>query len=47
VKIVEVNQLMKQFTQMQQMMKMFKGGGMKKAMRQMEAMKKSGGFPGM
>ncbi len=46
-KIVEVNQLMKQFTQMQQMMKMFKGGGMKKAMRQMEAMKKSGGFPGM
>jgi len=26
---------------------MFKGGGMKKAMRQMEAMKKSGGFPGM
>ena len=47
VRIVEVNQLMKQFTQMQQMMKMFKGGGMKKAMRQMEAMKKSGGFPGM
>jgi len=47
VKIVEVNQLMKQFTQMQQMMRMFKGGGMKKAMRQMEAMKKSGGFPGM
>jgi len=48
VKIVEVNQLMKQFTQMQQMMKMFKGGGMKKAMRQMEAMKKAGGgFPGM
>ena len=47
VKIVEVNQLMKQFQQMQQMMKMFKGGGMKKAMRQMEAMKKSGGFPGM
>jgi signal recognition particle subunit SRP54 len=46
-KIVEVNQLMKQFQQMQQMMKMFKGGGMKKAMRQMEAMKKSGGFPGM
>jgi signal recognition particle subunit SRP54 len=47
VKVVEVNQLMKQFQQMQQMMKMFKGGGMKKAMRQMEAMKKSGGFPGM
>jgi signal recognition particle subunit SRP54 len=47
VKIVEVNQLMKQFQQMQQMMKMFKGGGMKKAMRQMEAMKAKGGFPGM
>lgn len=46
-KIVEVNQLMKQFQQMQQMMRMFKGGGMKKAMRQMEAMKKSGQFPGM
>jgi signal recognition particle subunit SRP54 len=30
------------------MMKMFKGGGMKKAMRQMEAMRgKGGGFPGM
>jgi signal recognition particle subunit SRP54 len=38
---------MKQFQQMQQMMKMFKGGGMKKAMRQMEAMKAKGGFPGM
>ena len=48
VKIVEVNQLMKQFQQMQQMMKMMKGGGAKKMMRQMEAMKgKGGGFPGM
>jgi len=47
VKIVEVNQLMKQFQQMQQMMKMFKGGGAKKMMRQMEAMKGKGGFPGM
>jgi len=46
-KIVEVNQLLKQFQQMQQMMKMFKGGGMKKAMRQMQAMKAKGGFPGM
>ncbi len=50
-KIVEVNQLMKQFGQMQQMMKMLKGGpnggGMKKMMRQMEAMKGKGGFPGM
>lgn len=47
VKIVEVNQLLKQFQQMQQMMKMMKGGGGKKLMRQMEAMKGKGGFPGM
>ncbi len=47
VKIVEVNQLLKQFQQMQQMMKMFKGGGAKKMMRQMEAMRGKGGFPGM
>ena len=46
VKIVEVNQLMKQFQQMQKMMKMLKGGGAKKMMRQMEAMKGKGGFPG-
>jgi signal recognition particle subunit SRP54 len=47
VKIVEVNQLLKQFQQVQQMMKMMKGGGAKKLMRQMEAMKGRGGFPGM
>jgi len=47
VKIVEVNQLLKQFQQMQKMMKMFKGGGAKKMMRQMEMMKGKGGFPGM
>jgi signal recognition particle subunit SRP54 len=46
VKILEVNQLLKQFQQMQQMMKMMKGGGAKKMMRQMEAMKGRGGFPG-
>jgi signal recognition particle subunit SRP54 len=46
VKIVEVNQLIKQFQQMQKMMKMMKGGGSKKMMRQMEAMKGKGGFPG-
>ncbi|MEO6567228.1 MAG: signal recognition particle protein [Opitutaceae bacterium] len=46
VKIVEVNQLLKQFQEMQKMMKMFKGGGGKKMMRQMEAMKAKGGFPG-
>jgi signal recognition particle subunit SRP54 len=47
VKIVEVNQLMKSFQQMQKMMKMFKGGGGKKMMRQMEMMRGKGGFPGM
>jgi len=47
VKVVEVNQLLKQFQQMQKMMRMFKGGGAKKMMRQMEAMKGKGGFPGM
>jgi signal recognition particle subunit SRP54 len=46
-KIVEVNQLLKQFQQMQKMMQMMKGGGAKKMMRQMEAMKAKGGFPGM
>ena len=43
VKVVEVNQLLKQFQQMQQMMKMLKGGGGKKLMRQMEQMKRGGG----
>jgi signal recognition particle subunit SRP54 len=44
VKVVEVNQLLKQFQQMQQMMKMLKGGGnQKKLMRQMEQMKRQGG----
>ena len=33
MKIVEVNQLLKQFQQMQKMMKMFKGGGGKKMKR--------------
>jgi signal recognition particle subunit SRP54 len=47
VKLMEVNQLLKQFQQMQKMMKMMKGGGAKKMMRQMEAMKGKGGFPGM
>lgn len=46
VKIVEVNQLMKQFQQMQQMMKMMKGGGAKKMMRQMEAMQNKSGKRG-
>ena len=47
VKVMEVNQLLKQFQQMQKMMRMLKGGGAKKMMRQMEAMQKAGKFPGM
>ncbi|AHF89976.1 signal recognition particle [Opitutaceae bacterium TAV5] len=46
VKVVEVNQLLKQFQQMQKMMKMMKGGGGKKMMRQMQALQKQGGQPG-
>ncbi len=47
VKVVEVNQLIKQFEQMQKMMKMMKGGNQKKMMRQMEQMKRGGGMGGM
>ena len=47
VKILEVNQLIKQFEQMQKLMKMMKGGNQKKLMRQMEQMKKGGGMGGM
>jgi signal recognition particle subunit SRP54 len=46
VKVVDVNQLLKQFQQMQKVMKMMKGGGAKKLMRQMEAMRGKGGMPG-
>jgi signal recognition particle subunit SRP54 len=37
--ITEVNQLMKQFTQMSKMMKMMQGGGGKKMMQMMKGMK--------
>jgi signal recognition particle subunit SRP54 len=47
VQISDVNQLMKQFQQIQKMMKMMKGGGGKKMLRQLEMMKGKGGFPGM
>ena len=47
VKLADVNQLLKQFQQMQKVMKMMKGGNSKKLQRQMEAMKGKGGFPGM
>ncbi len=45
VKVVDVNQLLKQFQQMQKMMRMMKGSGAKKLMRQMEAMRAQGGLP--
>ena len=45
VKVVEVNQLLKQFQQMQEMMKMMRGGGSKKMMRQMEQMQRQGKMP--
>jgi len=45
VKVLEVNQLLKQFEQMQKMMRMMKGGGAKKMMRSLEGMKGKGGFP--
>ena len=47
VKVVEVNQLIKQFEQMQKMMKMMKGGNQKKLMRQMEQMRGKGGMGGL
>jgi len=46
VKVLEVNQLIKQFEQMQKLMKMMKGGNQKKLMRQMESMRGKGGLPG-
>jgi signal recognition particle subunit SRP54 len=43
-----LNSLLPQYIQqMQKMMRMMKGGNQKKLMRQMEAMKGKGGFPGM
>ncbi|HVW21652.1 MAG TPA: signal recognition particle protein [Opitutaceae bacterium] len=42
-KIADVNQLIKQFQAMQKMMKMMKGGGDKKMLRQLEAMRGKGG----
>ncbi len=47
VKVLEVNQLIKQFEQMQKLMKMMKGGNQKKLMRQMEQMRGKGGMGGM
>jgi len=46
VKVVEVNQLIKQFEQMQKMMKLMKGGNQQKLMRQMQQQKGRSGMPG-
>jgi signal recognition particle subunit SRP54 len=45
--IQDVNRLLKQFTQMQKMMKKMSGGGMKKMMRSMKGMMPPGGPGGM
>ena len=45
--IQDVNRLLKQFTQMQKMMKKMSGGGMKKMMRNMKGMMRPGGPGGM
>ena len=42
-KVADVNALIKQFTQMRQMMKMLKGGKMKNMMRSLGAMRRNGG----
>ncbi|MCC5855377.1 MAG: signal recognition particle protein [Idiomarina sp.] len=46
VQVQDVNRLLKQFTQMQKMMKKMKGGGMAKMMRQMGGKLPPGMFPG-
>ena len=45
--IQDVNRLLKQFTQMQKMMKKMSGGGAKKMMRQMQGMMPPGGLGGL
>jgi signal recognition particle subunit SRP54 len=51
VQVQDVNRLLKEFEQMQSMMKKMSGGGMMKMMKRMGAMKGmmggGGGFPGM
>jgi signal recognition particle subunit SRP54 len=50
VQVQDVNRMLKEFEQMQDMMKKMSGGGMMKMMKRMGAMKGmmgGGGFPGM
>ena len=45
--VQDINRLLKQFTQMQKMMKKMSGGGMSKMMKKMKGMMPPGGFGGM
>ena len=49
MQVQDVNRLLKEFEQMQTMMKKMSGGGLMKMMKRMGAMKgmMGGGFPGM
>ena len=47
VQVQEVNRLLKEFEQMQGMMKKMQGGGLMKMMKKMGGMKGAGGIPGM
>ena len=47
VQVQDVNRLLKEFEQMQEMMKKMKGGGMMKLMKRLGGMKGKGGMPGM
>ena len=47
VQVQEVNRLLKEFEQMQAMMKKMKGGGLMKMMKKLGGMKGLGGMPGM
>ena len=47
VQVQEVNRLLKEFEQMQDMMKKMKGGGLMKMMKRMGGMKGMGGMPGL
>jgi signal recognition particle subunit SRP54 len=48
VQVQDVNRMLKEFEQMQQMMKQMKGGGLMKMMKRLGGMKgMGGGFPGM
>ncbi|MBX9871905.1 MAG: signal recognition particle protein, partial [Burkholderiaceae bacterium] len=47
VQVQDVNRLLKEFEQMQEMMKKMKGGGMMKLMKRLGGMKGRGGMPGL